>query len=339
MNILLIKTSSLGDLIHTFPAITDAAAALGKFQLDWVVEEGFHEVPFWHPEVNNILPISIRRWRTQLWSALRNGEIQDALGEIRANHYDVVLDAQGLIKSALITSLTKGHRVGYNWSSAREKIASWAYDEKIEVSRSSHAVTRNRQLFANALNYPLPDTVPDYGLQTRTIKIPNQIKPIVFLHGTTWSTKLWPQSYWRQLAEMLNSAGQPVTLPWGTPKEHQAAEQISASLQFVQTLPAMGLSELAAHLASAKAVVAVDTGLAHLSAAFAIPTVSLYGATDAKRTGTLAANQLHLSSQRFCAPCLHRHCQHPSQTDVQPPCFAELTPARVLQALAALGVE
>ncbi len=339
MKILLVKTSSLGDLIHTFPAITDAATALQDLELDWVVEEGFHAVPHWHPKVNAVIPISIRRWRHNPLASYRNGEIQGFLEELKAKQYDMVLDAQGLIKSALVTRAARGHRVGYTWHSAREGVASWAYQQKIAVNKTEHAVQKNRQLFAHALSYPLPHSYPDYGLQKRTIKLPNEVKPVVFLHGTTWSTKMWPLEYWRELAERLHEAGQPVTLPWGNQEERQRAEFIGDSLQRIQILPAMGLSEIAAHLASAKAVVAVDTGLAHVAAAFAVPTVSVYGATDATRTGTLANNQLHLQSQRACSPCLSRRCNQPTDTGVQPPCFQQITPAEILQGLAKLGVE
>ncbi|HBC56256.1 MAG TPA: lipopolysaccharide heptosyltransferase I [Gammaproteobacteria bacterium] len=339
MKILLVKTSSLGDLIHTFPAITDAAKALQKLELDWVVEEGFHEVPHWHPEVDSVIPVSIRRWRQQPVTSVRNGEIEDFLEELKAKQYDMVLDAQGLIKSALVTRAARGYRVGYNWHSAREKIASWAYQQKIAVDKTQHAVQRSRQLFAQALNYTQPKSPPDYGLQKRTLDIPNQVKPVVFLHGTTWETKLWPFEYWRELAERLDEAGQPVTLPWGTQEEYQRAEMIGQSLERIQTLPAMGLSEMAAHLASAKAVVAVDTGLAHIAAAFSVPTVSVYGATDAKRTGTLGVHQIHLQSERACSPCLSRHCHQATDSGVQPPCFQQITPEQILQGLLELGVE
>ena len=348
MRVLLIKTSSLGDVIHTLPALTDAQAAIPGIRFDWVVEEGFAEIPVWHPAVAEVIPVAIRRWRESPLKTLRSGDWKRFRQRLHAHKYDLVIDAQCLLKSAVLTLGIKAPVAGLDKQSAREPLASRFYDQRIEVPRDQHAVERVRQLFARALGYPLPSGIGDYGLN-RDYLVNEQLAEdyVVFLHGTTWVTKHWPELYWRRLAEMAVARGLQVKLPWGNDAEKARAQRIAKDVEGVQVLPRLPLAGMANILASARACVAVDTGLGHLAAALDVPTVSLYGPTNPGWSGAYGGGQVHLASDFPCAPCMSKTCKYePTREDAKqfdlrqelPLCFTRLPPERVMGELEALLV-
>ncbi len=332
LNVLIVKTSSLGDVIHTLPAVTDAVAALPGIHFDWVVEEAFAEVPGWHPAVERVIPVALRRWRRDWRAAWSGGEIGAFRRELGSRRYDLVLDAQGLIKSAALALLANGRRAGFDRASAREPLAAFSYHHRIRVVREMHAVERVRRLFAVALDYAMPDTRPDYGIRPPA-KQPSDPPYLLFLHGTTWPTKQWPQAYWIALAQLAAAAGYEVRLPWGSPEERARAEEIAGAAGIGTVLPASGLSALAAELAGAAGVVGVDSGLAHLAAALAVPAVTLYGPTRTELTGAVGRRQINLKAEFPCAPCMRRACGYSGERAVEPACFVSLPPARVWEQL------
>lgn len=330
----MVKTSSLGDIVHTLPALTDAARAVSGIRFDWVAEEAFTAVPAWHPSVAMVIPFALRRWRREIGRALRYGEPGAFLRRLRSSRYDCVIDAQGLLKSAWVTALAPGPGHGLDRSSAREPLASRFYKNGHHVPRNQHAVERVRTLFAAALGYPRPDSAPDYGIGY--LVSPDSVRQhlrLVFLHGTTWASKHWPVDHWRELAGIAADQGYEVRLPWGSPVERKRAEHIADVSSRVSVLPSLSLSEIAAELAGSRGVVAVDSGLAHLSAAFSVPTVTVYGPTDPARTGVLGAMGINLSPEISCAPCLRRSCPIAEGADHRPPCLSALTPERVWREL------
>jgi heptosyltransferase-1 len=337
MRNLIIKTSSLGDIIHTLPAITDAVQAYPDIRFDWVVEENFAEIPAWHPAVEKIIPIAWRRWRKNLLKLKTYRELKIFNDQLKSTPYSRVIDLQGLVKSALVTRCasldSSGLRCGLNRQSARESLASLFYQRTYAVNPQQHAVTRMRQLLAAALDYPVPDTAPNYGIDiTRFPSVPSvdQNKPnIIFLHGTTWETKLWPESYWIALAQQATKAGYTVLLPWSNDSERKRAERIAQISPLVSILPRLNLSEMASVLTRAQGIVAVDTGLGHLAAALGIPTISLYGPTNPNLTGTVGDNQHHFAAQFPCAPCLQSKCTYTQLTDVFPACFGTISSNKV----------
>jgi len=335
--VLIIKLSSMGDVIHTLPALTDASKHYPDMAFDWAVEPGFAEIPRWHPAVKNILTIPLRRWRQG------GGKLIQSLGVLRSTHYDLVIDAQGLIKSATLSRLAKlakgGARCGLDRQSAREGIASLAYHRAYAISKKQHAVERVRQLFAKALDYALPCSPVDYGLSQS--KAGQQKKEIIFLHSTTWETKHWPESYWQVLGCEVAKAGYTVLLPWGTPLEYERASRIQHFInqnmnqqkEAAVVLPKCSLSEITHLISQAKGVVAVDTGLGHIAAAMGVPTISLYGPTDPGLTGAYGPSQTHLQARYPCSPCLGRTCKQGNIFAVNPPCFESLSPKRVWETL------
>ncbi|HSW93897.1 MAG TPA: lipopolysaccharide heptosyltransferase I [Gammaproteobacteria bacterium] len=322
----------MGDIIHTLPALTDAGKAYPHIRFDWVVEENFHEIPGWHPLVERVIPVAVRRWRKKILSRKTHREIGQHYKTVRSVQYDLIIDAQGLFKTLWIAGLAKGPLCGLDRHSAREPLTALFYRKKVAASWKWHAVTRLRALFSQALGYDLPETVPDYGIDRRRFIDPavSSENYLVFLHGTTWATKHWPEAYWIALADMAHQHGLRVKIPWGNAVERLRAERIAAKA-CADVLPQLSLKEMASVLAGAKAVVAVDTGLGHLSAALNVPTVSLYGPTDPLEVGTQGASQKHLSATFPCAPCRSRVCtwRGTEQRIVEPPCFGTVKPVDV----------
>ncbi|WP_213875573.1 lipopolysaccharide heptosyltransferase I [Pseudomonas sp. dw_358] len=349
MRVLVIKTSSLGDIIHTLPALTDAARAIPGIRFDWVVEEGFAEIPSWHPAVDKVIKVAMRRWRGAPWQAVKSGEWGGFKKQLREQKYDLVIEAQGLFKSAWLTRYVKNTPVaGMDRRSVREPLASHFYDRRLAVGHRSiqHAVERLRRLFALALGYDLPDVMGDYGLNPLRPVGGRRLAPyVVFLHGTTWDTKFWPEAYWRDLAVRLASARIEVRLPWGNDAEFARAQRLAAGLDSVKVLPRLNLAGVAAVLAEASACVAVDTGLGHLAAALDVPTLSLFGPTNPVLTGAYGRSQVHIASDWPCAPCLKKKCTYQPTPEDQarfdlkrewPLCFTRLNSERVAARLSAL---
>ncbi len=332
MRVLLVKTSSLGDLIHTFPALSDAARALPDVRFDWLVEEGFADVPGWHPAVAAAIPVALRRWRRGWRKAWRSGDIAALRERLREARYDLTIDAQGLLKSALPARLARAPLAGFDRRSAREPLASWLYTRRYAVARGQHAVSRTRQLFAAALAYRAPDDAPDYGLRFARARAAGR-RRLVLLHGTTWPSKHWPEPFWAELAHYAAADGFDVQLPWGDPDDRLRAERIIGAAGCGSLLPRQSLTELAQTLAAASGVVGVDSGLAHLAAAVGTPAVTLYGPTRTELTGALGPRQRNLAVDFPCAPCMRRECNYDGASDVRPACFATLPPQQVLAAL------
>lgn len=330
MKVLIVKTSSLGDVLHTLPAVTDAMHALPGIRFDWVVEEAFAEIPAWHPAVEKIIPVAVRRWRKRPVHAVVSGEFSAFWRDLRAHDYDFIIDAQGLIKSALLTRMARGPRYGLDKVSAREPWSALAYQHRYIVPKQQHAIERVRQLFAAALGYSVPHAGLDYGITRQQFsQHASSGNDMVFLHGTSWPSKQWPRPYWIRLAQFSNAAGFGVSLPWGNAAEHEDAQEIAEACENARVLPKLNLTELASLLTSARAVIGVDTGLAHLAAALSVPTLTLYGATRPALTGTRGQAQLHLSAEFACSPCLARECLYQGFSEFKPACYQSIGPETV----------
>lgn len=204
MKVCVIKTSSMGDVIHTLPALTDAQKVIPNLSIDWVVEENFAEIPRWHPSVNRVIPIALRRWRKSPFSIQTRNEWKNYRTLLQAENYDAVIDAQGLIKSALFaTRFAQGVKHGYDRQSIREPLASFFYDKKYTISYQQHAVERIRQLFALSLGYELSQVQGDYGIARHFLHQTSEKNYVVFIHSTTRADKHWKESEWQKLIEKL----------------------------------------------------------------------------------------------------------------------------------------
>ena len=269
-------------MVHHCPAVSDAARAIPGAAIDWVVEEPFAAVAAMHHAVRRVIPVAVRRWRRAWWRAAVRAEIGAFRRSLAAEHYDAVIDAQSLIKSALISRLADGRRHGMDWSSAREPLAACFYDVRHAVPRGAHAVERNRGLTAAALGFVASPKI-DYGLQS----VDGEKKgEAVFLTMTSRADKLWPEERWIALGRAL---AMPVVLPWGSDEERSRAQRIAAALPGANVPNRMTLDQLALLFAGAKAVVGLDTGLTHLAAAVGAPTVGIYCGSDPSLTGLYGA--------------------------------------------------
>lgn len=331
----------MGDILHTLPALTECLAYCPSIQFDWVVEPGFKEILGWHQGIQKVytFPLRLARKNPKLFFT----EIPQVLKTLRAQHYDLVIDAQGLIKSAVLAKIINAKKVvGLDKNSCREPFASRFYDKGYAVPWSEHAVMRVKKLFSEIFHYSLDSRI-QYGIDQDSFIKPKGFLPklenkyLIFLHGTTWKTKHWPEGYWQKLIALvcLKNKHIMILLPWGSESELRRAKRLADNFPQVKVLPKLSLTELAYYLVKAQSVVAVDTGLGHLAAALGTHTVNIYGSTDSSRTGARGDNQVHLSVRYPCAPCLKRECIHLNQDLNQdmPPCYVSLSPERVMENL------
>lgn len=282
--ILFVKTSSLGDVVHQCPAVSDAARKLPGAQIDWVVEEPFAGIARMHAAVRGVIPVAMRRWRRGLFKRAVWREIAEFRRRLRAGRYDAVIDTQGLLKSALITHAACGTTHGMDRTSAREPIAARFYDVAHEVPRGLHAVERNRRLTAAALGYSL-DPAFEYGLAAKE-GIPSEGAYAVLLTMTSRADKRWPEERWIALGRAL---ALPVVLPWGNAEERSRADRIGRGIGQAVVPQRMTIEALAELLMNAKSVVGLDSGLTHLAAALGVPTVAIFCGSDPGLTGLYGA--------------------------------------------------
>lgn len=298
MRILIVKTSSLGDLIYTLPAVTDAVRAHPKLEIDWLAEKPFAEIPAWHPAVDRVIQCQLRRWRRHPLQARSSGEWPRFLAQLRERQYDRVIDAQGLMKSAWIARKARGPVAGADRRSCREPLAArfYRYRYPVPLRADTHAIDRNRNLFAQALDYPVPTCEARSGLERSRFPETGHPHPyVLLLHGTTWPTKLWPEARWIELGCWIRAQGYDPLLPWGSAEEHERARRIAAAGGGT-VMARQNLGQMASWLAHALAFVGGDTGLCHLGAALGTPGVTLYGPTPPNLAGAIGANQTHLNS-------------------------------------------
>lgn len=282
--ILLVKTSSLGDVVHNLPVVSDIQSYFPKAQIDWVVEDAFASIPRMHTAVGRVMSVAIRRWRRNLWCSKTREECRAFLASLREQEYDAVVDTQGLLKSALVTCAARGRHHGLDWKSSREPLRIF-YDRTYAVPWGQHAVVRNRSLAAQALGYALSSPA-NYGItEDRRLDGLPAGRYAVLLHATSAAAKLWPETYWANLSNYMISNNIFSILPWGNAEERARSERLAAAMKQAFVPPSLALPDVARLLASAQAVVGVDTGLTHLAAALNVPTVGIYGATDPAATG------------------------------------------------------
>jgi heptosyltransferase-1 len=298
--ILLVKTSSMGDVVHNFPVVSDLSVRFPTAEIDWVVEEAFAPLVRLHAMVREAIPVTVRRWRRSLFAPATWREIAALRRKLQARFYDAVIDTQGLLKSALLVACAPGRKYGLDWRSSREPIG-WFYHRTFAIPWDRHAVERNRALAALALGYEVSGPanyairVPPAAVEALRGCVPAHLaqwltRPYaVLLHSSAGSQKLWSEDSWAQLGAALHARGLSSLLPFGSSTEQNRSERLADRIAGALVPPRLPLDRLAALLAGAQLVVGVDTGLAHLSAALGRPTVGIYCATDPRATGVYAA--------------------------------------------------
>ncbi|MFZ5556247.1 MAG: lipopolysaccharide heptosyltransferase I [Pseudomonadota bacterium] len=294
---LLVKTSSMGDVIHNLPVAADLARAFPGCAVDWIVEDSFADVPRLHPAVRRVIPVAVRRWRRAWARGATWREIGAVRAALRAERYDRIIDSQGLVKSAVLAALADGPRCGYDRASAREPLASLLYGRRCAVDRALHAVERNRRLAACCAGYAL-DGELDYGIaapERRFDWLPAR-RYAVLLTATSRDDKLWPEERWAALGRALAKRGLASVLPAGSDTERERAVRLAQAIPGAAAAPPLGLAGLASLLADSVAVAGVDTGLTHLAAALGRPVVGIYCATEPGLTGVHAKHAVNLGA-------------------------------------------
>jgi len=288
-SVLLVKTSSLGDVVHNLPVASDIRARFPQARIDWVVEEGFADIPRLHPAVSKVIPVAVRRWRRNPFSAATWREWRSFRAAVRAERYDLVLDTQGLIKSALLARQARGKHAGHAAESAREPLAARFYDATFAIPKNLHAVERNRWLAAAALGYE-PNLPLDYGIAAAPLAAPwLPAEPYcVLLTASSRADKLWPEADWLQLAAALNARGLACVLPGGSEEERARATRLADGMARAVAAPPLRIAELAQLMAGARLVVGVDTGLSHIAAALGRLTFCLFAGSHPDLTGVHA---------------------------------------------------
>lgn len=281
--ILIVKTTSMGDVIHALPVLNDLHAWNPDLKIDWMVEEPFADLVRANTHVDQLVIVNLRQWRKQgiaftwrQWKLLKT-RIQD-------QPYDAVLDLQGLLKSAVLAFAARGPRFGPGFGFAKESLACLFYQRRAGWDPEAHAVERLRELAAGLFNYRLSGRPVFYGALTAKAVTPTLAgSEIWFLHATARDEKKWPVVKWRELAHRFSDLGYRIKLPWGSPAEQQQAQAIAAGIEGVEVLERMNLADIRMRLEKASLVVGVDTGLTHLAAAHYLPMVALFFATPAWR--------------------------------------------------------
>ena len=303
MKILIVKLSSLGDVVHAMPAVQDIVQAFPDAQIDWVVERGFAPLVRRCKGVHRVIASDLRRWRKSPLQLETRRAWRLFKTELQQEQYDAVIDLQGLSKSALIAWLARlsesGKRYGLanqTEGSSFEAPARWVAHEAITLPVRSHAVTRSRDLCASVFQYTLPFYM-DFGLLAHVDKLPSTIRNVAFkrglrgmvalVHGTSRADKQWPLEHWRELAQRLNDAGFGVALPHGNPVEKQTSRDITHGLEHAQVWPSLPLDALTDALATCSGVIGVDSGLSHIAVALKLPHVQIYNFDTAWRTGPM----------------------------------------------------
>jgi len=301
-DILFIKTSSLGDVIHHMPALTEAREQRPDVRFAWLAEEAFAPLVRLHPAVDRVVPVAWRRWRKSLWSPATLGEIGASIRAVRAERYDEIIDTQGLVRSAAMARLAHGRRHGYDRASIREPLASAFYDVGYRVSRDLHAVERNRILTGRVLGYQ-PQGAPDFGLDRSRLRREGP-RYAVLLHATARPEKEWPEANWVALGTALAGEGYDLVLPWGSLAEKARADRMAASLPRARVPERQPLDSVARLMASAELVVGVDTGLMHLAAALSVPLVAIFTGSKPHLTGPVGSGPMAVLGAHGASPTL-----------------------------------
>jgi heptosyltransferase-1 len=345
MKILVVRLSSLGDILHLFPGISDLRRRHPDAEIHWLVEPAFAEVAGWHQGVDKVIPVPLRAHKKTWWKvpALLRGLRK----QLRAESYDLVLDAQGLLKSALLARLAGKPIWGLSAASAREALAAKFYQRTADIPKGLHVIDKNRQLVAQLFGIDAAGSA-DYGLEEFHQRLqqtalpdalaePTALPYLVLLHGTTWNSKYWPESSWKELIALLTAQGMRCLLPWGNAQERERAERLQAAGGTnALVLPKLKLAELMGVLLRARAFVSVESGIGHLAAALDLPGIMLHGPTDPAYSGILGKSCIHLTSGIDCSPCFRRDCPKITTAGTTPPCQLLIAPQLVYRQSMAL---
>ena len=342
MKILIVRLSSLGDILHLFPAVSDLRRRFPGAEIHWLVEPAFAEVAGWHTAVAKVIPVPLRAHKKAWWKL--PSLLGDLRRQLRAEHYDIVLDAQGLLKSALLARLAGVDVFGFHADSAREPLAARFYQKTAKAPGGLHVIDKNRllvaQIFDADISQPADFGLDEFRREQMRAALPDALGAItaqpyiVLLHGTTWNSKYWPEASWEELIGLLTRLGWRCLLPWGNQDERLRAQRLQmAGGENARVLPRLTLTELMGVLLRARAFVSVESGIGHLAAALDIKGIMLHGPTDPTYSGILGKSCRHIVSDLDCSPCFKRDCPRVETSGGIPPCQLKITAQQVFDSI------
>ncbi len=300
-DVLFIKTSSLGDVIHHMPALAEARRRRPDARFSWVVEEAFAPLVRLHPAVDEVLPVASRRWRRAPLVASTWADLRAFVHKLRGRMFDEVIDTQGLLRTAIIARLARGRRHGYDRDSIRERLACPFYDVRHPVSRHWHAIARNRALTGEALGY-VPAGNVDFGLDRAALAPAIATRYGVLLHATARRNKEWPEERWIALGRRLAARGLELHVPWGDEAERLRSECIAAGIPGACVVDREPLDAVARRIAGAEVVIGVDTGLLHLAAALGVPLIGIFVGSEPGLTGPMGHGPIEIVGRNGALP-------------------------------------
>ena len=302
MRILLVKLSSLGDVVHTLPVVQDILMALPDAQIDWVVEKAFAPLLTQVQGLQRIIPCELRRWRRSIFAAQTGREWRAFKADLQTANYDAVIDLQGLTKSALVARLARLTKNGKRYAMANQTDGSgyeaptrWVADVAIAMVPQIHAVARARQFAAKALDYDIDglEIAPNYGIEvpeSQLMRGQKAPKVVAFIHGTSRQDKTWMLQNWVELGQRLVTNGYQAALVHGSGNELETSLAIAAQLRGNCIVwPLLSLDALTQQLATCQGAIGVDSGVSHIAVALGLPHVQIYNFATAWRTGPLGA--------------------------------------------------
>ena len=284
MKILIVKTSSMGDIIHALPVAWDIAHAFPEARIDWAAEASFRDIPRMSPFVDEIKVSRFRGWRKSILSKATRDEVAALKADLASEHYDAVVDLQGLVRSAWLASWTRVPVTGYSRRAAKEPLAAWFYEKTLEYPASIPTVRRYRAAAAEALGYEVDLERVHYGLSISEPSSVEMTEPYAALCiNTSRDSKLWPEEDWVEIGRRLNETGRRSVLFWGSETERKRSESVASRIEGAVVAPRTGLLATGRLIAGADAVLGVDTGLTHLGAALGRPSVGIFVSTPTDR--------------------------------------------------------
>ncbi|RJF97814.1 lipopolysaccharide heptosyltransferase I [Noviherbaspirillum saxi] len=308
MKILIVRVSSLGDVVHNMPMVADILRHHPHAQIDWVVEEAYVNLVRLNARVRNVIPYALRRWRKSLLAPATRAEMRAFYHRVRSERYDIVFDTQGLLKTGIVMRMARitpnGKRVGLangTEGSGYEGASRVFHTTSVPVDVHTHAVLRGRLVAAAGLGYTV-DTPADFMLQPPHFDALPAWLPerpyAAFFHATARASKQWASGNWVQLSHLLDRRGLPVLLAWGNDAEYAVAQRLAAQMPNAQILPRLSMMEAVLFAQRAALAIGVDTGLTHIAAAYNRPTIELYCDSPRWKTeGNWSGNIINLGEQ------------------------------------------
>jgi heptosyltransferase-1 len=295
MKICIIKLSAMGDIIHAMVALQFVKKNIIDVQIDWIVEDGFKAILENNPDIDNILPVNLKSIKINKFKIFKQIKI---LKEYAKNNYDVVIDAQGLFKSAISAKIV-GNRivgskiVGFDSDSIREGIASWFYGETVKIGYEKNVIDRNIKVICKSLNIEVKkdDILNKKPFLFSINKVKNKKnKKIIFVVGASKPNKVYPKEKFLELAQRLNEE---IVVVWGDDKELNIANWLVNKSNLIKVAPKGNLDALKSNIQNAKLVIGADTGPTHMAWALNIPSITIFGNTpEYRNTYTTNINKI-----------------------------------------------